>query len=140
MYSGKEHDAIADFRQLLAHDPHNSLARYYLADAYLRARQPDSALREWTNALKFDPEYVPAAEALGAWWMGREDYAKARAAFQKAVAAAPSDYVALLGLGRAEEHLGLLPDALQHLESACKMAPDSASCNRELQTVKQKMK
>lgn len=140
MYSGKEHDAIADFRQLLAHDSHNSLARYYLGDAYLRASQPNSALREWSNALKIDPEYVPAAEALGAWWMGREDYAKARAAFQKALAAEPGDFVALLGLGRAEEHLGLLSDALQHLESACKIVPDSASCNRELQTVKQKMK
>jgi tetratricopeptide (TPR) repeat protein len=140
MYSGNPRAAVEDFLKLLARDSHNSLARYYLGDAYLRSRQPDSAIREWTNALQFDPSYVPAAEALGAVWIGRQDYAKAQAAFQKALAIAPGDSVALLGLGTAEEHLGLLPDALQHLESACKMMPDSASCNRELQAVKEKMK
>jgi tetratricopeptide (TPR) repeat protein len=138
MYSGKQQGAIVTFKQVLARDPNNSLARYYLGDAYLRASQPDSAVQEWTNALQIDPQYVPAAEALGACWMGREDYSKARAAFQKALAIAPNDYAALLGLGMAEEHLGLLADALQHLESACRMA-DSASCQRELQAVKQKM-
>ena len=140
MYSGNPRAAITDFRQVLAGDPHNSLARYYLGDAYLRSQQPENAIREWTSTLQFDPEYVPAAEALGAWWTGREDYAQARAAFQKALNVAPGDYVALLGLGTAEEHLGLLPDALRHVESACKMAPGSGSCNRELETVKQKMK
>jgi len=140
MYSGDPRAAVADFQQLLTRDPHNSLARYYLGDAYVRARQPESAIREWTSALRFDPTYVPAAEALGALWIGRQDYAKAREAFQKALAIAPGDAVALLGLGTAEEHLGLLPDALQHLESACKAMPDSASCNRELQAVKEKMK
>lgn len=140
MYSGNPSAAVADFRQLLARDPHNSLARYYLGDAYVRSRQPESAIREWTDALQFDPTYVPVAEALGALWIGRQDYAKARAAFQKALAMAPGDSVALLGLGTAEEHLGLLPDALQHLESACKTMPDSASCSRELQAVKEKMK
>jgi len=139
MYSGNPLAAVTEFRQLLASDPRNSMARYYLGDAYLRSRQPESAIREWTDALKFDPAYAPAAEALGAWWIGREDYAKARAAFQKAVAAAPGDYAALVGLGTAEERLGLLPDALQHLETACKIAPESVSCNRELQAVKRKM-
>jgi len=140
MYSGREPDAVAAFRQVLVRDPHNSLARYYLGDAFLRERQPDSAIREWTNALKFDPEYTPAAEALGAWWMGKEDYPKARAAFQKALAAAPDDFTALLEIGIAEEHLGLLADALAHLKSACKLAPDSVQCGRELQAVQQKMK
>ncbi|HME05790.1 MAG TPA: sulfatase-like hydrolase/transferase, partial [Bryobacteraceae bacterium] len=124
MYSGKMPSAIVAFGQLLVRDPRNSMARYYLAEAYQRANQPDNAVREWTNALKFDPRYVPAAEALGAWWTEREDYAKALAAFQKAVAVAPDDYAALLGLGIAEEHLGLHAEALQHLESACKIAPD----------------
>jgi len=139
MYSGNPLAAVTEFRQLLASDPRNSMARYYLGDAYLRSRQPESAIREWTDALTFDPAYAPAAEALGAWWIGREEYAKARAAFQKAVAAAPADYAALVGLGTAEERLGLMPDALQHLETACKIAPESVSCNRELQAVKRKM-
>ncbi len=140
MYSGKVPPAIVAFGQLLTGDPHNSMARYYLAEAYQRAGQPDNAVREWTNALKFDPQYVPAAEALGAWWTERRDYSKAREAFRKAVAVAPDDYAALLGLGIAEEHLGLHAEALQHLESACKIAPDSEACRQELPAVKGKVK
>jgi len=140
MYSGNPRGAIADFQKLLTLDARNSLARYYLGDAYLRARQPDGAIREWSNALKYDPGYVPAAEALGAWWIGSEDYAKAREAFQKALAAAPEDFTALLGLGTAEEHLGLLKDAIQHLQTACGMAPDSMQCSRELQSARGKLK
>jgi choline-sulfatase len=140
MYSGKQPAAIAAFRQILGTDPSNSLARYYLGDAYLRAHQPDDAIREWSSALEHDPQYVPAAEALAAWWMGREDYPKAVAAFQKALAAAPDDYVALLGLGRAEEHLGKPADALRHVESACKIAPESVPCKRELEAIKAKLK
>ena len=83
---------------------------------------------------------MPAAEALGAWWVGREEYSKARAAFQQALAAAPGDYAALYGEGLAEEHLGLLPDALKHLQKACRIAPDSASCKRELDTVQKKIR
>lgn len=138
MYGGKPRSAIAEFQHLLSHDRRNSLARYYLADAYLRAKQPDAAIREWNDALKFDPTYVPAAEALGAWWMGREDYPKARGALLKAVAMAPQDSAALMELGKAEEHMGLLQDALLHLQSACKAMPASAECAHELQAVKSK--
>jgi choline-sulfatase len=140
MYAGRHQEAITSFRQLLAGDPRNSLARYYLGDACLRAGQPESALREWENALQIDPEYAPAAEALGAWWMGRENYAKARAYFQKALAAAPRDSTALLEEGIAEERLGLLHEALDHLEDACRLDPDSSQCSRELQSVRDKMK
>jgi len=140
LYSGGERAAIASLREALARDPHNVLARYYLGDAYLRARQPESAIREWTAALEFDPAYAPAAEALGAYWMGREDYSKARVAFHRALAATPDDYAALLGLGAAEEHLGLLADALRDLAAACKIAPDPAPCNRKLEAVQQRMK
>jgi tetratricopeptide (TPR) repeat protein len=109
-------------------------------DACLRAGRPESALREWESALKFDPEYAPGAESLCAWRMGRENYAKARAYFQKALAAAPRDYTALLEEGIAEERLGLLREALEHPEDASRLAPDSPRCSRELQAVKEKMK
>ncbi|HTX36506.1 MAG TPA: sulfatase-like hydrolase/transferase [Bryobacteraceae bacterium] len=140
MYAGRYPEAMAGFRRLLGGDPRNSLARYYFADACLRAGQFTSALREWQNALQFDPEYVPAAEALGAWWMGRENYAKARTYFQKALAAAPRDSTALVEEGIAEEHLGLLPEALEHLEDGCRLAPDLPQCGHELETVKGKVR
>ena len=138
MYAGRHQEAIAGFRRLLAGDAHNSMARYYLGDACLRAGQFASALREWESDLRLDPEYVPAAEALGAWWMGREDYAKARGYFQKALAAAPRDSTALVEEGIAEEKLGLFHEALEHLEDGCRLAPDLPQCGRELEAVKEK--
>ena len=140
MYAGRYEESISAFRQLLSGDPRNSLARYYLADAFLRAGQSTSALREWENALRLDSEYVPAAEALGAWWIGREDYAKARTYFQKALAAAPRDSTALVEEGVAEERLGLLHEALNHLEDACHLSPELPQCGRELETVNEKMR
>ena len=91
------------------------------------------------NALRLDPEYVPAAEALGAWWMGRGDYAKAREYFQKAVATEPRDSAALAEEGVAEERLGLLREALEHLEDACRLAPDLPQCKRDLEAVREKL-
>ena len=139
MYAGRYQEAIGGFRKLLAGDSRNSMARYYLGDACLRAGQSASALREWENALQSDPEYVPAAEALGAWWMGRGDYAKARGYFQKALAAEPQDSAALAEEGVAEERLGLLREALEHLEDACRLAPDLPQCKRDLEAVRGKL-
>src|SRR3984957_4423244 len=87
LYGGRSDSAIAGFRAALAEDAHNTLARYYLGDAYLRAGKPDDALREWTAALAFDPEYAPADEAIGALWLARQDYVKARGFFEQALAA-----------------------------------------------------
>ena len=139
MFSNHSQEAIANFRRLLAGDPHNSLARYYFGDAFLRSGDSAAALREWENTLQFDPEYAPAAEAMGAWWMGRENYPKARSYFQKALAAAPRDYTALFEEGIAEERMGLLHEAAQHLEDACPLAPDSQACAHELQSVLEKL-
>lgn len=127
------------FRRLLAGDPHNSMARYYLGDAYLRSGNTPGALREWESDLRLDPEYAPAAEALGAWWMGRASCARARLYFQKALAAQPRDYAALLGEGMAEERLGLLREAHDHLGAACR-ALASSQCSHELAAVEARMK
>lgn len=140
MYGGHYQSAEACFRELLAGDPRNSPARYYLGDACLRAGQSANALREWERALEIDPEYAPAAEALGAWWMGRENYARARTYFQKTLEAAPLDTTALLEEGIAEERLGLLPEALEHLEDACRLDPDLPDCHRQLKALQDKLK
>ena len=46
---------------------------------------------------------------------------------------------ALLEEGIAEERLGLLPEALEHIEDACELAPDSQQCGRELQAIREKL-
>ena len=111
-----------------------------MGDSYLRLGKPDDALREWTAALAFDPEYAPADEAIGAVWLARQDYAKARAFFEQALAVAPGDYAALFELGVVAERQGQFKEALQRFETGCKMAPEASECGQALQGLREKAK
>jgi choline-sulfatase len=138
LYGGRPDSAVAGFRAALAEDPHNTLARYYLGDAYLRSGKPDDALREWTAALAFDPEYAPADEAIGAVWLARQEYAKARGFFEQALAVAPGDYAAEFELGVVAERQGQFKEALRDFEAGCKTAPEATECGAQLQALREK--
>jgi len=140
LYGGRPDSAIAGFRSALVEDPHNTLARYYLGDAYLRSGKPDDALREWTAALAFDPEYAPCDEAIGALWLARQDYAKARSFFEQALAVAPEDYAAQFELGMVAQRQGQFKEALQRFETACRAAPEASECGQQLQALREKAK
>ncbi len=64
LYDHHESQAVAIFSALLKQDSFNNLARYYLGEAYLRLNRPADAQREWQAALKQDPAYTDAAEAI----------------------------------------------------------------------------
>jgi len=140
LYDGRLPTAISIFHQVLTRDPHNALARCNLADAYLRLSKPDDALHQWSAVLADDPKYAPAAEAIAELWLARQDFPKARTYLQQVVTAAPGDYEAQFELGILDERLGATKEALEHLQAACKLAPDSAQCQRELTSLQQKMK
>jgi tetratricopeptide (TPR) repeat protein len=88
--------------------------------------------------LKLDPQYAPAAEAIGQYWLAQGDYAKARVRFQQVLALTPESYTGHFQLAIADEHLGLIPEAREHLEIACKIAPHDENCARKLKTLLQK--
>ncbi len=136
MYADQLDHAILTFRKILTLDSRNTLARYYLGESYLKARKPDAALREWDAALSIDRNDEPAAEAIGEVWLERQDYEKAREYFERAVAMIANDYTSQFKLGVAEEHLGMRDSALQHIQAACKLVPDSAECRTELKKLK----
>jgi len=140
LYGQRFQSAIAQFRQLLAADSRNTLARYYLGEAYVGAHQPDAALREWEAALAADHDYTPAAEAIGELWLAREQYQKAQPYFQRILASDPNDYSAHFNLGLVDEHLGDRAGALKELQAACKLAPELAECRRELNALEGKTK
>jgi len=140
LYGAREAAAIAGFREVAAEDEKNSLARYYLGEAYLRSGKAEEAAGAWNAVLARDPEYAPAGEALGALWLGRGDYAKARQVLQETLRMAPDDYAALVEVGLAEEKLGDAGDARRHIEEACRIAIDPAPCERELKELEQQSK
>jgi len=77
-----------------------------LGDAYLRAGKKNEAVREWTAALAADPEYAPAAQALGEYYMSQQDWTKARMYLEQALAAVPGDSAVRYELGVVEQKVG----------------------------------
>ncbi|MFZ0964390.1 MAG: sulfatase-like hydrolase/transferase [Terriglobia bacterium] len=136
--SGHTDAALRNFRWILKSDPQNTLARFHLGECYLQLKKPQDALREWITTLKLDPQYAPAAESIGQYWLTQGDYAKARLRFLQVLALTPESYSGHFQLAIADEHLGLLPDARRHLEAACKIAPHDENCARELKAFTQK--
>jgi tetratricopeptide (TPR) repeat protein len=135
---GQTTAALPKFQLILKSDPQNTLARFHLGECYLRFKKPQDALREWTTALKLDPEYAPAAESIGQYWLEQGEYAKARRRFQQVLALTPESYSGHFQLAIADEHLGLLPEAREHLEAACKIAPHDEDCARRLKALPQR--
>jgi len=130
--------AVSKFQAILKSDPQNTLARFHLGECYLQLKQGLSALREWTTTLKLNPQYAPAAEAIGQYWLGQGDYAKARLRFQQVLALTPESFSGHFQLAITDERLGLLPEARQHLETACKIAPHDENCARKLRGLSHK--
>jgi len=120
-------------------DPKDRLAEYRLyerAQAALYARQLERAATIFREILTRDPQNTLARRDLGGTYVEQRQYAKARDCFEKVVAAAPDDYMAQFELGIADKHLGLAKEALEHLQAACKAAPEAEQCRRELDDLK----
>ena len=130
--------ALPEFQSILKSDPKTRWRDSIWASVIFRSNRPQEALREWATVLKLDPEYAPAAEAIGQHWLEQGDYAKARRRFQQVLALTPESYTGHFQLAVADEHLGLLPEARQHLAMACKIAPHDENCARKLKSLTQK--
>ncbi len=130
--------ALPKFQSILKSDPQNTLARFHLGECYLQTKKPQDALRAWAATLKLDPQYAPAAEAIGQYWLQQGDYAKARRRFQQVLALTPQSYTGHFELAVTDEHLGLLPEAREHLAAACKLAPHDQDCARKLKSLAQR--
>ena len=124
-------------------DPKDRIAELQLYERaldYLSQRRLDEAIATLGQILARDPHNILARRDLGGCYIERASYAKARANFQKVVAVVPDDYMAQLELGIADEHLGLLREAIEHVQVACRLYPESAQCHRELDTLQKKIK
>ena len=73
LYSRKYGQAIA----VLSRIPRNLPAQTALGEAYLRSGNAARALTLWQGALEKDPDYRPAAESIGEYWLARRDFEKA---------------------------------------------------------------
>jgi hypothetical protein len=124
-----------------APDPKDRLPEYRLyesAQTLLYNKRLNEAAATLRQLLVRDPHNTLARRDLGGTYIEQRLYAKARACFEQVLAAAPDDYMAQFELGIADKHLGLYKEALEHLQAACKVAPEAQQCRHELEEVEQK--
>jgi choline-sulfatase len=131
MYRGQHEAATGGFRKVIALDPGNIMARYYLGEAYLRSGHPDDAIREWNAAVSRNPQYEPAYETLGAVWLARQENARARTYYLQAATLAPGNADAARGVALAEDRLGMETQAREHWQKACQLEPEFTECSQK---------
>lgn len=120
-------------------DPKDKLAEFQLyerSQILLYYKRLDEAIALLSRLLAGDPKNLLARRDLGAAYVDRKLYAKARASFEQVLAASPDDYVAQFELGIVDKNLGMMKEARSHMEAACKLAPDAAQCRNELEKMK----
>ena len=124
-------------------DPKDRMAEFRMyedAQVELYQRRLPEAIATLRKIVDGDPRNTLARRDLGGVYLEQKQYAKARAELAQVLLEAPNDYVTRYQLGLACEHLGLLTQALEHLEAACAIAPDSVPSKTELDAVRKRLK
>jgi tetratricopeptide (TPR) repeat protein len=96
---GQHRQGVENFRQVLKRDPLNMLAHFNLAVSYFELKELDNSMKELEAALAITPYYSRAEELMGAVWLQKKDYTKARTYFQKLLTQEPNNYAAHYNLG-----------------------------------------
>jgi tetratricopeptide (TPR) repeat protein len=124
-------------------DPKDRMAEFRMyedSQVLLYQRRLPEAIAALRKILAQDSQNTLARRDLGGAYLEAQQYAKAREALAQVLLAAPHDYVTRYQLGLACEHLGLIKQAIEHLEAACAIAPDSVPCKTELDAVRKRVK
>jgi tetratricopeptide (TPR) repeat protein len=112
------------------------LQLYEKSQVLLYYGRREEAIALLQRILKLDPQNTLARRDLAAAFLDRKEYAQACAEFAKVLAVAPSDYMTEFEMGIAEEHRGLFKEAIAHVETACRIAPEAVQCRAELAKLK----
>jgi len=120
--------------------------RGYLQE-YHKPENIDSAIAEFNNAIKIDPNYAPAYAGLGeAYWLGFQQFSKgepwlekASANCKKSLALNPNYAEAHACLGNYFYGVGKYEDAVQQYQRALDLEPDSDYALSQLADAYQKL-
>jgi tetratricopeptide (TPR) repeat protein len=127
MSRGDPAGALADFGYVLDLDPEFVDAYVNRAGILLAAGDLEAAHRDAVAGLQRDPGNPYLHVVLGQVGAERGDHASARAAFDRAVEAAPDLLVARSGRAAVRYELGDLDGAVADLERVVELAPDDPS-------------
>lgn len=117
-------EALELYTQAVAVEPANAEAHLALGALHRRQGRASEALASYEAAFAADSKSLKAANNLGVHYVDLERLEKGVEMFQKALAL--SDNVSSrINLGNALTGLGRIPEAIEHLQQATKLVPDS---------------
>eukprot|EP00002_Diphylleia_rotans_P025971 TRINITY_DN5152_c0_g1_i1.p1 TRINITY_DN5152_c0_g1~~TRINITY_DN5152_c0_g1_i1.p1 ORF type:complete len:423 (-),score=95.99 TRINITY_DN5152_c0_g1_i1:350-1618(-) len=119
--------ALRSFQKALDSQPLDmAQAHFNLASALHKNSLMEEAIAHYEEALKIEPNYVPALNNLGLIWEIRGDINKARENYERAVQISPRDERAQCNLGNIYYRLGRLEEALQCYSSVISLNRENA--------------
>jgi tetratricopeptide (TPR) repeat protein len=128
-------DPDATAQAAIAADPEGAWPQIALARACARQLKPDEAIAAAQKALAAGGG-APASTALGVAYEARGDMAAAESAYREALASAPDDMAANIGLARALRKAGRPNEAEPILRQVLEKAPGAIPAYKESVAVK----
>ncbi|HWB74802.1 MAG TPA: tetratricopeptide repeat protein [Nannocystaceae bacterium] len=117
--------AIQAFERAVKLAPNDATFLVQLADMYVQIEKPDSALPLVKHAQEVAPDLPTAYLVQGHALVKKGDFEGAIVAFTATLKRDPDDLDARLGLARAQQRAGKLPEAAKQLELLSQAVPDS---------------
>jgi tetratricopeptide (TPR) repeat protein len=117
--------AILAFERAAKLAPDDATMLVQLADMYVQAGKPELAIPLCTHAQEVAPDLATAYLVHGHALVKQGDFAGASTQFTQALKRDPDDLDARLGLARAQQRAGKLPEAAKQLELLTGVVPDS---------------
>lgn len=121
--AGREADALAAFRRVVAASPNNLDARLWIARIHERMGHPDQAESVYRSVLLEDPTSLDAALGVAATMLARDEADETIELMEAVEGRAPQNATALELLGRAHRLAGRDGQAIGYFERAVAIAP-----------------
>jgi tetratricopeptide (TPR) repeat protein len=124
---GNTEKAVDEFNIAAAARPNLPLVHYFLGRAYLEQHAYPRAEAELLKDVALEPTFPYNFEDLGLLYMQLNQTNKAERAFHRAIDLDQTLVNSYVGLGKLDRQAGHYRDALEMLDRAVALAPDSAS-------------
>jgi tetratricopeptide (TPR) repeat protein len=99
---------------------------HYAFGVFSMTDDPDRALREFERELAIQPAHATSHIQIAYEFIKRGDYAAARPHAERAVALAPTDFIAHRLIGQIQLEVGQVAEAIASLEQSRTLEPNSA--------------
>jgi tetratricopeptide (TPR) repeat protein len=130
--AGKVPEAIDQYEQAVAMDPHWAIAHNDLGNALRRVGRVDEAIAQYQQALQIEPDFFEAHYDLAATWKQAGRLDEAIQQYRQAVKVRPDVAMARNNLGNALLQAGKVQEAIGQFEQALRIAPAYCEAHNNL--------